>query len=522
MFLTIALGLLVFLISCSRSDKEPKVTIEKQKDGTLNYDNVTITYSNGTKFTGKTDEDLNYIEGEIFYSDSKQRYIGSLSKDGLPDGYGKMFFEDGAVFDGNWINGQFRGRGKKIFADGSSVEGNFVSDEAVFGNDSHIIWANGASYYGSTDENGVFNGNGKYIFSDGTSYEGAFVDNRRSGFGVTDYNGSKYVGTYQGDLRTGKGDFKFYNGYEYKGNFQQGTFCGIGYLLAQEKENIIYASNDWNGADPKKGKIITENGDVWEGNIENSKPVAGTGIWTTQEERLAKLKEKGNYCQLISYTLNEKEVVVASVYTPDEVDQIIHSVNYLRDFDNFYKAHRETFDKVIRGMQVVTGVLAVAPTPIAPFAAAANVALATLNISLKTMDASFDVYDALRSGNDSILKDIALEYGKDIAGDAIALLFMGTAIDKGLTGQGAETFKAAGLELAKKLQGLGLNANVAESLMTGLFAMSSLTSSYANEFFEENPSLGSVYSLLQMIVPIDGMSDEELRGQASQIFDSAA
>ena len=512
----------IFLASCSNSKKEPKITIEKQEDGTLNYENVTITYSDGTTFKGKTDEDLNYIEGEFFYSDSKQRYIGSLNKEGQPEGYGKMFFEDGAVFDGNWINGQFRGQGKKLFADGSSVEGNFVSDEAVCGNDSHIIWANGASYCGTTDENGVFNGNGKYIFSDGTSYEGAFVDNRRSGFGVTDYKGSTYIGTYQGDLRTGKGDFKFYNGYEYKGNFQQGTFCGTGYLLAQEKEKIIYASNDWNGADPKKGKIITENGDIWEGGIENSKPIAGTGIWTTQEERLARLKQKGNHCQLVSYTFKEKEIIVASVYTPDEVNQIIHSANYLRDFDNFYKAHKETIEKVIRGMQVVTGILAVAPTPIAPFAAAANVALSALNISLKTMDASFDVYDALKSGNDSILKNIALEYGKDIAADTISLLFMGTAIDKGLTGQGAKTFQTAGKELAARLQNLGLNPTVAENLMSGLFAMSSLTSSYANEFFEENPSLGSLYSLLQMIVPIDGRSDEELRAQASQIFDSAA
>ena len=294
-------------------------------------------------------------------------------------------------------------------------------------------------------------------------------------------------------------------------------------MLAQEDEKFIYASNNWDGTELKKGKIITENGDVWEGGIENAQPVAGTGIWTTQKERLAKLREKGNFCQQVSYTINDKTVIVASVYSPEEIDQIIHSANYLRDFDNFYKTHKETFDKVITGIKVISGILAVSPTPIAPLAAAVNIGVSVLNISLKTMDSGFDLYDAFKSGNTSIIKNIATEYGKDGAGDIIDILFMGTAVNNNGIGNGTKEFMDAIIpDIVKKLNTCGINANIASELAVALFNMSSLTSSYANEFFEENPSLAVVNSVLQLISPLDELSDEEIAAEGLHLFDLTA
>ena len=194
----------------SNNEEEDVITIiGKNADGSWNYDNVTIKYPSGTIFIGKTDEDLNYIEGQIFYSNSNQTYIGSLNSEGQPNGYGKKIFENGTVFEGNWINGELRGQGKKIYADGSSVEGNFISDKVVCGKDSRIVWSNGASYVGEMDENGGFNGYGKFTFEDGSTYEGSFVDNNRTGFGVSDYNGSTYTGYYYGNLRTGTYKIRF-------------------------------------------------------------------------------------------------------------------------------------------------------------------------------------------------------------------------------------------------------------------------------------------------------------------------
>ena len=537
-FFLFLLVICFFNISCSKTKQkenislndnesssvlEPEIIIEKKNDGSFNYEKVTVKFPSGTVFNGKTDEDLNFIEGQVSYNNKQQIYTGSLNNNCQPHGFGKMVFENGSVFEGNWNNGELRGQGKKIYSDGSIIEGNFVADKIVFGNNSYIKWANGTSYRGQTDENGVFNGNGKFIFEDGTSYEGTFIDNHRTGFGKSDYNDSQYIGYYQGDYRTGKGDFSFSNGYEYKGNFQEGTFSGTGYLLAQEKEKIIYASNDWDGTELKKGKIITENGDVWEGGIENSQPVAGTGIWTTQKERLAKLREKGNFVQQVIYEINDKSIIVASVYTPEEIEQIIHSANYLRDFDNFYKLHKETFDKVITGIKVISGILAVSPTPIAPLAAAVNVGITMINISLKTMDAGFDFYDAFKSGNNSILKNIAFEYGKDIAGDLINIMFMGTAISNSGIGQGTEAFMDSFVpNMINKLNNLGLNSTIATELIYALFDMSSLTARYANEFFEENPTMGIVNSVLQLIVPIDDLPDSVIATQGLKLFDLTA
>ena len=538
-FVLFLLSICFLITSCSKSKKnkntstgeieyensvsEPEIIIEKNPDGSFNYDKVTVKFPSGTVFIGKTDKELNFIEGQLSYNNKNQIYTGSLNNNCQPHGFGKMVFENGTIFEGNWDNGELRGYGKKTYSDGSIIEGNFVGDKIVYGKDSYIQWANGASYRGQTDENGVFNGNGKFIFEDGTSYEGTFIDNHRTGFGKSDYNGSQYIGYYQGDYRTGKGDFSFSNGYEYKGNFQEGTFSGTGYLLAQEKEKIIYASNDWDGTELKKGKIITENGDVWEGGIENSQPVAGTGIWTTQKERLAKLQKKGNFCQQVTYTINDNTIIVASVYTPEEINQIIHSANYLRDFDNFYKLHKETFDRVITGIKVISGILAISPTPIAPLAAAVNIGVSMINISLKTMDTGFDYYDALKSGNNSIIKNIALDYGKDVAGELINIMFMGTAVSNSGIGQGTEAFMDSIVPgIVEKLNSFGLNPTIATELVYALFDMSSLTSSYANEFFAEHPSLSAVNSVLQLITPIVDLPDSELASQGLRLFDLSA
>lgn len=447
----------IFALTHNFEDKT--VEINKNDAGKWDYEHVVINYTNGSIFKGHVDTKLNLIKGEYFDKNTESVYSGSFNENGQPDGAGIKKLKDGTVYDGHWIDGSFRGQGKKTCSDGSIIEGNFVSDELISGKDSYIKWTNGASYRGET-VNGVFNGVGTYTFEDGSVYTGTFVDNKRTGFGTTVYDGSEYTGYYYGDVRTRNGDFKFHNGYEYKGNFFEGTFNGTGYLLVEEDEKLIYASDNWTDTQiPEDSKIIFEDGLVWEGKVKDGAPVLGMGIWTTQEERLAKLKEKNSYCELASYVIGDNTIIVASVYSPEEINQIIHSANYIRDFNNFYEAHKSTFEKVIKGMQAVAGVFAFIPSPIQPFAVAASIGLASIDISLKTMEVTFDIYDVIKAGNQSIIKDIALNYGKDIAWDVLDIILMGKPTNITLKGlEGVLTKAKISPEVVEKIINSSVNA----------------------------------------------------------------
>ena len=81
--------------------------------------------------------------------------------------------------------------------------------------------------------------------------------------------------------------------------------------------------------------------------------------------------------------------------------------------------------------------------------------------------------------------------------------------------------KAIGKRYAHPLN-LGLNPTIATELVYALFDLSSLTSNYANEFFEENPKLALVNSVLQLIGPIEELPDSELATQGLRLFDLSA
>lgn len=483
--------------------EDKTVDINKNDAGKWNYENVVINYNNGNIFKGHVDSKLNLIKGEYHDKNTDSVYIGSFNENQQPNGKGKKTLKDGTVYEGHWIDGSFKGQGKKINSDGTIIEGNFVSDDLISGKDSYIQWTNGASYRGET-VNGVFNGVGTYTFEDGSVYTGTFVDNKRTGFGSTVYDGSEYTGYYYGDVRNRNGDFKFYNGYEYKGNFFEGTFNGTGYLLVEEDEKLIYASDNWTGAQiPEDGKIIFEDGLVWEGAIKDGAPVIGKGIWTTQEERLAKLKEKNSYCELVSYAIGDNTIIVASVYSPEEINQIIHSVNYIRDFNNFYKAHKSTFTKVIRGMQAVAGVLAILPSPIQPFAVAASIGLAAIDISLKTMEATFDIYDAIKAGNQSIIKDIALNYGKDIAWDILDIILMGTPTTMPLKGLNTVLTKAK------------VPAKIVEQIINSSVNVGAVVTASVSALLAANTKMSDTERILRSIKPVRDLSDKNLFKQGN-------
>jgi hypothetical protein len=149
-------------------------------------------------------------------------YFGQY-RDGLKEGVGKMYLEDGHYYEGSWKNDSPCGKAKLVHPRGSQFEGQ-VSETGFKG----II-----SNFDPSDEGAERNlqrteyldsylkGEAKAVgvsyYSCGSKYEGEFVSNLREGYGeFYDTNGGVFKGFWQGDKKTGKGYYIESNGNLYE------------------------------------------------------------------------------------------------------------------------------------------------------------------------------------------------------------------------------------------------------------------------------------------------------------------
>jgi|GEM_PF-1374912 len=117
-------------------------------------------------------------------------------------GKNKQTFEDGSVYEGDYLNGKRTGKGKLLFTNGFIYEGDFLNDS--------------------------LHGKGKLTAPDGNvGYEGDFADDRKNGKGKMTYNnGCIYEGDFVDDKRNGKGKMTYPDGRVEDGNWKDGKFIG--------------------------------------------------------------------------------------------------------------------------------------------------------------------------------------------------------------------------------------------------------------------------------------------------------
>ena len=103
------------------------------------------------------------------------------------DGKGKVKFDDGATYDGEWKNHEIHGHGTYIWKDGRTYTGQWV--------------------------NGKQHGKGTDTFPDGTIYEGEWKNGKKHGKGKMIFskneidNGSILISEYENDAPVGKCKF---------------------------------------------------------------------------------------------------------------------------------------------------------------------------------------------------------------------------------------------------------------------------------------------------------------------------
>ena len=172
--------------------------------------------SESTVATTATEKSVNWSSDTTFDDQQMQHqrlvipgegiYAGAVARRGMRSGYGKMWFVDGLVYEGEWVANQMKGTGKMVYDTGAIYEGEFDfgmrhgtgtlcytnSDEYVGqwsednkeGHGVFTFHSDGGSSYSGQWLAGVMHGHGTYTFADGCQYIGSYVDGRRHGTGV--------------------------------------------------------------------------------------------------------------------------------------------------------------------------------------------------------------------------------------------------------------------------------------------------------------------------------------------------
>lgn len=312
-------------------------------------------------------------------------YTGSWS-DGKRNGYGDMVFPNGDSYFGDWIDNQFDGIGTYTYAQGG---------DSYYG-EWRDGWQHGLGTYKAKSfeytgnwEDGWMNGEGRITYVNGDFYEGNFVENERYGVGYYQFsNGNSYEGEFVDGKFNGLGIFRFADGNVYEGEFQDGKIKGDGTLYYMEGSDTIAITACWDGSGqfPKQASVLFGNGDLYEGELLNGFPT-GNGTWTTAEER----------------ELGESKVS-----------------NSLNKANEFYKKHKDSWNKVVKYTSIALTVVEVAAPVVgtvliatgvgAPaggtlivvgkVAGIANVALNAADAAIASTSASVDTYNAIQSGDD--------------------------------------------------------------------------------------------------------------------------
>jgi hypothetical protein len=173
-----------------------------------------------------------FVQGHIVAS--SYFYIGGYSTTGFT-GTGKLFYTDGQIFKGNFINGKLNG-------------------------EDCMIYKPGEYYYKGACVESCFEGEGdlKYLsqHSQCVHYNGQFKSDLPDGNGIMEYrNKMKYEGQWSSGKFHGRGKLSG-SDEEYVGEFQHGLKNGKGVL---SKSNIMHESftekydGEWKG-DEKHGR----------------------------------------------------------------------------------------------------------------------------------------------------------------------------------------------------------------------------------------------------------------------------
>jgi hypothetical protein len=164
-----------------------------------------------------------YPDGMIFLGDFKN---------GVRNGYGKVYNPDKTIYEGRWVNDKMDGSGVFINDQGLKKSGVWKENAYVTTGGNQSTVPPGQTTKTPQRQTGCIsgdciNGYGTYVYSDGSRYMGPFKDSLSHGQGVAIYQAkdgttSRYEGMFERGSVQGRGTYTFADGRKKVGFWKDG------------------------------------------------------------------------------------------------------------------------------------------------------------------------------------------------------------------------------------------------------------------------------------------------------------
>ena len=166
----------------------------------------------------------------VYLNEKQGIYVGQWVGESM-NGYGKLYFDNGGYFEGQFVNGiAATANGCFVYPDGSyyigGVSNNFANGQGVY------TYKNNTLIYKGTFVNDQPEGRGVEYYADDSRYEGDFRFGRKEGRGTFYWrDGTVYTGQFEGGFMQGYGVHRLSNGEIYEGEFRKNRRHGVGKLI---------------------------------------------------------------------------------------------------------------------------------------------------------------------------------------------------------------------------------------------------------------------------------------------------
>lgn len=249
----------------------------------------------------------------IYIHQSGAIYVGDFA-DGEVHGNGVCFYEDGSKYQGEWRHRFPEGTGTKSYPDGRQISGQWKKGQPL-DDMGRLV----ASYFQREDYEETVdvqfgclmgnceNGEGTYAYPDGSKYEGFFVNGKPSLRGTFYYpNGERYVGGFKNGLPDGDGKLYRLGGEIRTGQWVAGEWTGAAdvFVSAQPTAGCVSGNCD-NGM----GTYRFKNGDRYEGYFLNGLPHGKGKVSYTNGEYYEGDFERGYFNGIGTLHMNERSPV---------------------------------------------------------------------------------------------------------------------------------------------------------------------------------------------------------------------
>ena len=274
------------VLQFSKIEEKMEKSVESAKE--KNQSNMNLDNANIEDLMDLMEKKNIESEGTIIeYEGEKCLYKGHLENKNNISGKGKIYFKDGRIFEGNFVDGKLDGEGKFISSNGDIFEGFFIGGK-ILGKgviikareDSSKSHINSCKEEDNDIDKIIYKGDIKDFKKEGFGmeycsdykYEGNFHNDMKNGKGVLTYLKSKdkYEGDFKDDKITGKGYYIWENGHSYKGDFIDGKMHGNG--LYRWPDGSEYEGEYKENIREGKGRFKWKNGIYFEGNFVDGKP----------------------------------------------------------------------------------------------------------------------------------------------------------------------------------------------------------------------------------------------------------